>query len=80
MTSMFSIKRIQNDVRDNLKLIVPHFKNVTHGQRSFRYYGAHVWNDVPAEIKAAANIGVFKRLIKLWNGPSCQCNMCNVLR
>jgi hypothetical protein len=80
MTSMFSIKRVQYDFRDNFKLTVPHFNNVTHGQRSFRYYGAHVWNDVPAEIKAAENIGVFKRLIKLWNGPSCQCNMCNVLR
>ena len=41
------------------------------------YY--YVWNGVPAEIKAAANIGVCKRLIKLWNGPSCQCNMCTVL-
>ena len=74
MTSMFSMKRIQYDFRDNFKLIVPHFNNVTRGQRSFRCYGDHVWNGVPVEIKATANIAVFKRLVKLWNGPSCQCN------
>ena len=31
---------------------------ITHGQRSFRYCGAHLCNDVPAEIKIAANICV----------------------
>lgn len=79
MTSMFLRKHNQYDFRDNFKLILPHFNNVTHGQRSFRYYGAHVWNDVPAEIKAATNISIFKRLIKMWNGPSCQCNLCSMI-
>ncbi len=26
---------------------------VTYGRKSFRYYGAHVWNNVPSNIKCA---------------------------
>ena len=46
----FIRKSTQYNFRNHLKLIVADFTNVIHSQRSFRYYGAHMWNDVPAEI------------------------------
>ena len=45
----------------------------------FKYYGAHVWNHIPVEIKAAQNITTFKKLVRAWKGPRCQCNLCNTL-
>ena len=40
-------------------------------QRSFQYYGAHAWNMLPAHMKAAQSLSVFKSLIK-W-GLTCSC-------
>ena len=66
MTSMFVRKHNQYDFRDNFKLIVPHFNNVT--LKVIRVLWRPVRNDVPSEIKAATNISNFKRLIKMLNG------------
>ncbi len=34
---------------------------------------------LPNEIKETSDILSFKSLIMTWEGPKCQCNMCNIL-
>ena len=47
--------------------------------RSFQYYGAHVWNMLPINIKAAHSLHEFKSLIRSWPGPTCSCHICIAL-
>ncbi len=37
-----------------------------------------MWNLLTNETKETADILSFKSLIMTWEGPKCQCNMCNI--
>ena len=67
------------DTRDRHKLIQPLKRTTTYGLRSFQYYGAHVWNMLPINIKAAHSLHEFKSLIRSWPGPTCSCHICIAL-
>ena len=67
------------DTRDKCKLIQPLKRTTTYGLRSFQYYGAHVWNMLPIDIKAAQSLYEFKSFIRSWPGPSCSCQICTAL-
>ena len=49
------------------KLIQPLKRTTTYGLRSFQYYGAHVWNMLPVNMKAAQS------------GLTCSCQLCVAL-
>ena len=38
--------------------------------------GAILWNDLPAELKNAGSLKVFKQNIKLWSPNDCPCKIC----
>ena len=63
------------DTRDKYKLIQPLKRTTTYGLRSFQYYGAHVWNMLSINIKAAHSLHEFKSLIRSWPGPKCSCHI-----
>ena len=67
------------DTRDKNKLIQPLKRATTYGLRSFQYYGAHVWNMLPINIKTAHSLQEFKSLIRSWPGPTCSCHICTAL-
>ena len=64
------------DTRDECKLIQ---RTTTYGLRSFQYYGAHVWNMLPINIKAAQSLCEFKSFIRSWLGPTCSCQIFTAL-
>ena len=66
--------------RRPLNLFVPRVNQTTYGLHSFRYQGTLLWNSLPEEIKTAANLNTFKKLIKNWSGPACKCNFCTYHR
>ena len=55
-----------------------HFSTVTHGRNSFTNFGAHLWNNLPNNIRKAENFKQFKTLIYNWAGPDCKCSCCRV--
>ena len=59
-----------------LNLFMPRVNQMTYGLHSFRYQGTLLWNCLPEEIKTAANLNTFRKLIKNWSGPACKCNFC----
>ena len=67
------------DTRDKCKLMQPLKRTSTCGLRSFQYYGAHVWNIISINIKAAQPLHKFKPLIRSWPGPTCSCQICTAL-
>jgi hypothetical protein len=45
-------------------LIIPKVRTKTHGEASFSYYGPHLWNRLPEDLRAAENVHVFKSRLK----------------
>ncbi len=52
MTNMFEERNISYDLRDSSVLTQPIFeKKDTYGLNTFSYYGAHIWNILPNDLK-----------------------------
>ena len=79
MKDMFVAKAISYDLRDSNTIFQPRFDKVTYGKNTFTYYGAHIWNILPNDVKKSTTITTFKTLLKKWEGPRCQCTMCDSL-
>ena len=80
LSVMFERSKNPYGVRDNNKLIQPIKKSTNNGLKSFQYFGAHVWNILPIDIKNSLSICEFKNLIKLWPGPTCNCTVCTLIK
>ncbi len=79
MNQMFEVKTIWYDLRNANVLFQPKWQKVTYAKNMFLNYGTHIWNLLPNEIKTCKDIHKFKSLLKSWEGPKCQCTMCNAL-
>ncbi len=79
MNKMFQVKDITYDLRDSNILCQPKFNKITYGKTTFSYYGTHIWNSLPNNINKCTSLEKFKTMLKGWEGPKCQCCMCNVL-
>ena len=77
LNEMFTKKKCSYDFRDNSILERPKSNTTKYGLKSFRNYGAKIWNLLPNNYKSAVSLGDFKTIIKSWNGPNCQCSVCN---
>ncbi len=78
MKEMLNIKELKYSLRDSNNIYLPKFEKVTYGKNTLKYCGSHIWNLLPNETKETADILSFKSLIMTWEGPKCQCNMCNI--
>ena len=76
MSEKFDVKMLPYNMRNISILELPHFNYVNHGKKSFMYFAAHLWNNLPSEFKTVNSCKAFKSKIKSWYGPNCQCNLC----
>ena len=58
------------------RLVVKNQRTKQYGTNTLRSLGPKIWNCLPSEIKNAENLNIFKILIKMWSGPSCDGNNC----
>ena len=63
---IFSRRESHYDIRDNDLFEIPRYKTVTYGRKSFRYYGAKLWANIPKEIKAKPTLTCFKDALTIW--------------
>ena len=77
MNHLIILNQSNYSTRRPSNLFVPRVNQTTHRLRSFRYQGILLWNSLPEEIKTAANLNTFKKLIKNWSAPGCKCNFCS---
>ncbi len=79
MNKMLQVKGITYNLRDSNILVQPKFNKITYGKKTFSYYGKHIWNSLPNNIKQCTSLDNFKTMLKAWEGPKCHCSMCNIL-
>ena len=60
LNELFCKQEMKYDLRDKTLLEQPKFSTKTYGYRSFRYYGAKLWNALPFEIKKTDDHDDFK--------------------
>ncbi len=75
MHDIFKTKDLSYQLRDNHTVYQPKFEGITYGKHTFAYYGSHIWNALPNQVKKSNGIISFKSLLKTWKGPDCQCNI-----
>ena len=50
--------------------------NRRFGFETISTIGGILWNDLPAELKNAESLKIFKQKIKLWSPNDCPCKIC----
>ena len=73
---MFTLKKCTYDQRDNSLLERPAARLTNYGFKSFKSYGAKIWNLLLATYKMGLSFDTFKNMIKTWSGPTCKCSVC----
>ena len=58
------------NLRDQNKLMQPLKRTTTFGIKSLTYYGTHLWNRLPNDVKDALILIKFKTLVRKWMGPT----------
>ena len=64
VSEMFQRQIHQYNVRNNERLVQPHFSTIRHGYNSIRYLGTKIWNSLPNDVKDSQSLNVFKKRIK----------------
>ena len=77
MKDMFIQREGAYDFRDGNRLVMKPFKKMKYGRCTFSYYGVHIWNMLPTEYKENVKIEDFKKMLSIWEGPSCKCSLCD---
>jgi hypothetical protein len=79
MKRMFNLKDTEYDLRNTHILVQPKFDKMRYGKATFSYYGAHLWNLLPNDIKVCETLSNFKDILRMWDGPACQCSLCDFM-
>ena len=79
LLALFSKGLTPYNLRDDNKLIQPLKRTTTYGIKSLAYYGTHLWNSLPHDIKGALTLNNFKTLLRKWVGPTCGCSVCEMI-
>lgn len=66
LNDLFEANNVEYNLRDKYRLKQPIFQTMKYGFRSFRYYGAKLWNALPVDIKKCENVHQFKVHITAW--------------
>jgi len=75
---LFKIKENGYDQRKLFMLEQPKYNTIKHGKHSIRYQGAKLWNNLENMFKEADKFKKFKTLISNWDGPHCNCSVCEM--
>ena len=61
-------------------IIVRHHNTATYGDKSLTALGPKIWNKLPTNTKSLTSITKFKEYIRTWFWPSCECNVCRMVK
>ena len=66
LNHLFCEQTSDYQLRDSSRLIQPKFNTFKFGFKSFRYFGAKLWNVLPVDIKQSESLFIFKTRITKW--------------
>ena len=78
LKEMFALKECPYEFRNKKILDRPATKLTNYGLKSFKSYGAKIWNLLPSSYKTEITVDEFKNIIKTWSGPTCKCTFCKL--
>ena len=77
-----NIFKLNNNIRPGLRshseFARPNINTVHYGKDSLKYFGSHIWDLIPQDIKEAANLYIFKSKIRNWAPEKYPCRLCQV--
>ena len=66
INQLLDSRKFKYELRDCDKFKQPKFNTVKYGFRSFSYYGAKLWNELPVHVKKSKTLTIFKKNMKDW--------------
>ena len=75
LNAMFTCKECPYALRDSSILVRLKVKLTQYSLKSFKSYGAKIWDILPTSYKTDISLDEFKTLIKSWDGPKCKCSV-----
>jgi len=66
MQEMFRTREDVYNLRDNDTFNIPVFKTIKFGRKSFKYYGAKLWINIPSNIRSKVSLNSFKSPVNKW--------------
>ena len=66
LNDLFCEQTSDCQLRDSSRLIQPKFNTFKFGFKSFRYFGAKLWNVLPVDIKQSGSLSIIKTRITKW--------------
>ena len=79
LSSLFDKSDFTYKLRDGNRLVQPLTKTTRYGLKSLRYFGSHLWNIMPTNLKSESCFSTFKSMVTKWSGPTCNCSVCNLI-
>ena len=75
LNDIITVEELQH-LRCRSRLFIPPFSTVRCGKKSLSYLSPVLWNSLGNDIKQCDVLTAFKKRIKLWKGPTCNCGLC----
>ena len=66
LAELFNVRESNYIIRNSDQFTLPKFNTMTFGRKSFTYYGAKLWNNLPNEIKESSSLSSFKTALLPW--------------
>ena len=71
---LITIKQSKYSFRYQNTASIPSTRTTRYGIKTFKYFAAKTWNELPNHFRLENSFKQFKNLINSWNGSSCHCN------
>ena len=71
---LITIKQSKYSFRYQNTASIPSTRTTRYGIKTFKYFAAKTWNELPNHFRLENSFEQFKNLINSWNGSSCHCN------
>ena len=75
LNDIITVEELQH-LRCQARLLVPRFSTIRYGKKSLSYLSPVLWNTLDNDIKQSNVLTAFKKRLKLWKGPTCNCGFC----
>ena len=75
LNDIITVEELQH-IRCQSRLLIPRFSTIRYGKKSLSYVSPVLWNSLGNDIKQCTVLTAFKKRMKLWKGPKCNCGCC----
>ena len=75
LNDVITVEELQH-IRCQSRLLIPRFSTIRYGTKSLSYLSPVIWNTLGNDIKQCDVLTTFKKIIKLWKGPTGNCGLC----